>query len=65
MANRVHIFLAQDLVPLENQNLDDDEYVDVEKVPVQEVLEGMGRPPYVHALMASALTLYLRDGKGA
>ncbi len=65
MSNRVHIFLAQDLVPLEKQNLDDDEYVDVEKVPLHEVLEGMGRPPYVHALMASALTLYLRGGRGA
>jgi hypothetical protein len=29
------------------------------------VIEGMGRKPYVHALMASALALYLRLGSGA
>jgi 8-oxo-dGTP pyrophosphatase MutT (NUDIX family) len=60
MSNRVHFFLAEDLKNLEKQNLDDDEYVDVEIVPAKEVIEAMGRPPYVHALMASALMLYLR-----
>jgi 8-oxo-dGTP pyrophosphatase MutT (NUDIX family) len=58
MSNRVHFFLAEDLSPLENQNLDEDEYVDVEIVPQAEVFRNMGRPPYVHALMASALALY-------
>ncbi|MDR2028674.1 MAG: NUDIX hydrolase [Treponema sp.] len=60
MSNRVHFFLAEDLKDLGNQKLDADEFVDVEIVPVQEVIEAMGRPPYVHALMASALMLYLR-----
>jgi 8-oxo-dGTP pyrophosphatase MutT (NUDIX family) len=59
MSNRVHFFLAGDLRPLDKQDLDDDEYVDVELVPVQEVFLGLGRPPYVHALMASAYCLYL------
>jgi 8-oxo-dGTP pyrophosphatase MutT (NUDIX family) len=60
MANHVHIFLAKDLCPLDKQDLDEDEYVDVELVPVREVLQGLGRPPYVHALMASAYSLYLQ-----
>jgi 8-oxo-dGTP pyrophosphatase MutT (NUDIX family) len=60
MSNRVHLFLAEDLKNLKKQDLDIDEYVDVEIVPVEEVIKNMGRPPYVHALMASALMLYLR-----
>jgi 8-oxo-dGTP pyrophosphatase MutT (NUDIX family) len=60
MANRCHFFLAENLQPLEKQELDDDEYVDVEFVPVQEVFQGLGHPPYVHALMASAYSLYVQ-----
>ncbi|MDR2101686.1 MAG: NUDIX hydrolase [Treponema sp.] len=58
MSNRVHFFLAGDLSPLEKQDLDDDEYVDTEIVPQGEVFQKMGRAPYIHALMASALALY-------
>jgi 8-oxo-dGTP pyrophosphatase MutT (NUDIX family) len=58
MSNRVHFFLAEDLKPLESQDLDDDEYVDVELVPIRDVLQGMGHPPYIHALMGAALALY-------
>jgi 8-oxo-dGTP pyrophosphatase MutT (NUDIX family) len=58
MSNRVHFFLAEDLSPLEKQDLDDDEYVDTEIVLQEEVFQNMGRPPYTHALMASALALY-------
>ncbi len=64
MSNRVHFFVARDLVNTGKQHLDIDEFVDIELVPVKEVIQGMGRPPYVHALMASALCLYLR-GSGA
>jgi 8-oxo-dGTP pyrophosphatase MutT (NUDIX family) len=60
MANRVHFFLAEDLEPLPSQELDEDEYVDVEIVPIRDVFRGLGRPPYVHALMASAYGLYLQ-----
>lgn len=65
MSNRVHVFLAKDLRHIGNQDLDDDEYVDVEQVPISEVLKGMGKDPYIHALMASALCLYLALGSGA
>ena len=60
MKNRVHVFLATDLVKTGTQHLDADEYVDVERVPFTTVLSAMGKPPYVHALMASALTLFIQ-----
>ncbi|MDR2632379.1 MAG: NUDIX hydrolase [Treponema sp.] len=60
MANRVHFFLAEDLKPLEAQDLDEDEYVEVEVLPIQAVFQGMGQPPYIHALMGSALALFCK-----
>ena len=59
MTNQVHIFLAEDLHS-DSQNLDADEYLDVELVPIKDVFAGMGRPPYVHALMGCALLLFLK-----
>ncbi|GHU13290.1 DNA mismatch repair protein MutT [Spirochaetia bacterium] len=59
MSNRVHYYLAEELKPLASQNLDDDEFVDVELVDTGEVLRCMGKPPYIHALTAAALALYL------
>jgi 8-oxo-dGTP pyrophosphatase MutT (NUDIX family) len=61
MSNKVHFFLAQDLKKAGDQELDEDEYVEVETIPQEEVLRGMGRAPYIHALMGTALALYLRD----
>ncbi|MHB9291504.1 hypothetical protein Holit_00581 [Hollandina sp. SP2] len=58
MANRVHFFLAEDLKPLKTQDLDENEYVEVEIVPIHEVLQNMGQAPYIHALMGSALALF-------
>ncbi|GHV08366.1 DNA mismatch repair protein MutT [Spirochaetia bacterium] len=64
MSNRVHFFLAEDLQDTGAQDLDEDEYIKVERVSAAEVLQGMGRPPYVHALMGSALALYLQKNAG-
>jgi 8-oxo-dGTP pyrophosphatase MutT (NUDIX family) len=60
MTNRVHFFLAGDLRNMEKQDPDEDEYLEVALVDTAEVFRGMGRPPYVHALMGSALSLYLQ-----
>ncbi|MDR0598354.1 MAG: NUDIX hydrolase [Treponema sp.] len=60
MTNRCHFFLAENLQPLDTQDLDEDEYVDVTLVPEREVFRGLGWPPYTHALMASAYSLYLQ-----
>jgi len=58
MSNRVHFFLAEDLINTGRQDLDEDEFVEVELIKVDEVIKGMGREPYVHALMGAALALY-------
>jgi len=63
MSNRAHFYLATDLKPSFGQELDEDEYVAVETVPWAEVLSGMGKPPYIHALMGAAMSLYLARGK--
>jgi len=60
MSNKVHFFLAEGLVNTGKQHLDAGEYVEVELVNAEEVIKGMGKPPYVHALMGSALALYLQ-----
>jgi 8-oxo-dGTP pyrophosphatase MutT (NUDIX family) len=62
MGNRVHFFLAEDLTDTGKQHPDEDEYIDVELLPVEEVIRGMGKPPCIHALMAAALMLYLQRG---
>ncbi|MFP3090565.1 NUDIX hydrolase [Treponema sp. TIM-1] len=59
MSNRVHFFLAESLEYRKTRHLDEDEYIAVEIIPENEALKDMGSPPYVHALMASALGLYL------
>jgi len=58
MSNKVHFFMASDLGNRETQKLDDDEYVEVTLIDTEEVVRGMGNPPYVHALMGTALALY-------
>jgi 8-oxo-dGTP pyrophosphatase MutT (NUDIX family) len=62
MTNRVHFFVAEDLRDTGSRNLDADEYVDVEIIPADTVIRDMGKPPYIHSLMAAALMLYLRTG---
>ena len=59
MSNMVHFFLALDLDPPAAQKLDEDEYVDVVTVAPEEVLQGLGNAPYIHALMGTAIALYL------
>jgi len=63
MSNMVHFFLAEDLTNTGVQELDDDEYVNAEKVPFINVLNGMGKPPYIHALMGTAMALFFQHKK--
>jgi 8-oxo-dGTP pyrophosphatase MutT (NUDIX family) len=60
-ANHVHIFMAKGLRKVSDQHLDVDEYVSIENVPLNDVVAGMGKPPYVHGLMHAALLLLLRE----
>jgi 8-oxo-dGTP pyrophosphatase MutT (NUDIX family) len=64
MSNRVHFFLARDLRETGAQDLDDDEYIEVERIAVEKVFQGMGRAPYTHALMGAALALYIKKTAG-
>jgi 8-oxo-dGTP pyrophosphatase MutT (NUDIX family) len=61
MSNTVHIFLAEDLRYTGAQELDEDEYLEAVPVKPLEVFRGMGKAPYIHALMGGALALYLRE----
>jgi 8-oxo-dGTP pyrophosphatase MutT (NUDIX family) len=61
MSNKVHFFLAEDLVDTGRQKLDVDEFIEIEMLDVEAVLKSMGKPPYVHALMGSALSFYLQQ----
>ena len=59
-SNHVHIFLAQDLQCTQGQSLDDDEFVNVIKVPVEQVVADMGTEQFPHALMSTAMMFYLK-----
>ncbi|GHT49926.1 hypothetical protein FACS1894102_5070 [Spirochaetia bacterium] len=59
MSNELHLFLASGLVKDGSQILDSSEFVNVHYIEAGEVIRNMGKPPYIHALMASALGLYL------
>ena len=58
MSNKVHFFLAENLTGGGKQNLDEDEYVEITLIDTNEVIQGMGKKPYIHALMGTALALY-------
>jgi len=60
MSNKTHFFLAEALVDTGQKRLDSDEYVITELVDIEAVVQGMGQPPYIHALMGSAMFLYLQ-----
>ena len=58
-SNTVHFFAAENLTDTKRQNLDEDEFIRPLIIPASEVIKKTGRPPYIHALMAAALGLYL------
>jgi 8-oxo-dGTP pyrophosphatase MutT (NUDIX family) len=60
MANHVHFFLAEDLRVDGDLQPDKDEFILAEKIDAREVMLKAGSPPYIHALMAAALYLYMR-----
>jgi 8-oxo-dGTP pyrophosphatase MutT (NUDIX family) len=60
MSNRVHFFLADDITVAGDLRPDKDEFITAERISAEEVMRGVGRPPYIHALMATALCFYMR-----
>ena len=63
MENKSHIYFADCELDTQAQHLDADEFLEAEAVPIDEVLQKMGEPPYDHALMCTALFFYLRHMK--
>ena len=59
-SNTVHIFLAQDLECTNTQDLDKDEFVNVIRVPVDQIIKDMGTEQFPHALMSTAMMFYLK-----
>ncbi len=62
-SNHIHVFLAENLSYTGKQNLDEDEFVEFLKIDKKDIIENIGSEKYPHALMASALALYLASGK--
>lgn len=60
MDNACHIFLATDLIDTNELDLDDDEFVGHELIPVETVVDRMGHGEYAHGLMSSALLFWLK-----
>lgn len=60
-SNHVHIYLAEELVSTGKQHLDNDEFINYMEMPIDEVLEGMGTKAFPHALMGTAVAMYLKN----
>ncbi|MBB6482148.1 NUDIX hydrolase [Spirochaeta isovalerica] len=60
MNNHSHTFLAEELVPLGQRNLDEHEMIDMELVPVEELAAEIGTGPYNSAITLQAWFWYLR-----
>lgn len=61
MGNRCHTYLAENCHhPGEGQDLDANEIIDVELVPVEELLSGARRDEFDHAMMHVALEFFVR-----
>ncbi|QSH94246.1 NUDIX hydrolase [Treponema phagedenis] len=60
MQNRSHVFLADCGEKTVAKHLDLDEFLESEAFPVHEILKKLGQPPFDHALMCSAMFLYLQ-----
>ena len=62
--NRFYVYLAEELEPTGTQKLDPDELLNWELRPIEEVLSAYGSPEFSHALMGTALALWLLHGRG-
>ena len=58
--NHLYCFLAEDLTQTGQRHLDEDEFLNYELAPVDEVIASFGNDEYTHALMGTALAFYLR-----
>lgn len=64
MDNLTHTFAAFNLELVAKQNLDDDEFIHIHKIPVKEIQKKMGTEHYSNGVMMMALAFYNRWRKG-
>lgn len=57
-SNTIHFFAAEKFIDTKKQNLDPDEYINIKKIPIEEVCSSMGQGNYSHGLMCAALFSY-------
>lgn len=58
--NRLFVYLAEDLTPTGEQDLDADERINAFEVPIRDLLNDFGTGLYQHAYTGTALGMYLR-----
>ena len=58
--NHVYIYLAEDLQQTGHQQLDADELLNYEEMPIDQVIASYGDERFTHAYMGTALAFYLR-----
>ena len=58
--NHFYCFLAEDLVPTGEQQLDGDELLDYELIPIADVIATFGDENCTHAFMGTAMAFYMR-----
>lgn len=63
MGNRCYTFLFRDCRPVSEQSLDANEIIDVELVPVEDLVTGKRNSEFDHALMHVALNFYLNRAR--
>lgn len=63
--NHFSVFLAEDLVQTKERQLDEDEILDFEEMPIDEVIAKYGDGELTHAYMGTALACYFRHLKEA
>ena len=58
--NRFHVYLAEELTPTGERDLDDDEVLTYELLPIEKVVASFGTGEFSHALTGTALAYYLQ-----
>ncbi len=58
--NRFYVYLAQELTPTGEQDLDDDELLAYRLIPTDEVIASFGKGEFTHALTGTAIAYYLQ-----
>ncbi len=61
--NHFSVFLAEDLIQTKERQLDEDEILDFEEMPIDEVIAKYGDGELTHAYMGTAIACYLRHLK--